>query len=158
MDGLSLSSITSGIVSIRLSFPGRKQRGCGLTLPLGSLETPFQSVLGIHLMAVLAGPLPGKMATYAETPEASASPLVPKTHGDQHLGLTLKDVAVIVRLLGRAPLVLGPPLRSLRKRLVADGPLGGVFQAVDVVVSDTIAELLLLTPEDRVGQVLFTVR
>jgi hypothetical protein len=55
---------SSGSVSIKDLFSSEETwRRRELTLPLGSLETPFQSVLGIHLIAVLAGPLPGKMAT-----------------------------------------------------------------------------------------------
>ena len=49
-----------------------------LTRPLGSLETPFQSVLGIHRMTVLAGPFPGKMARHEQPTPMSAGCRVTK--------------------------------------------------------------------------------
>jgi hypothetical protein len=64
----------------------------------------------------------------------------------------------MVSLLGLTTLIIRPPLRSLGKVLVTDGLLSSILQAVDVIVTDTITELFLLTPQDAVGQVLFAIR
>lgn len=66
--------------------------------------------------------------------------------------VTLEALPDEVGLLGLGG-VNRPPLSRLGELLIGDGSLGMSLETVDPRVTDSIGELLLLTPEDRIGEV-----
>lgn len=71
--------------------------------------------------------------------------------------IAFKDLPYVIRLL-RVGSVDRPSFRGLFKCSVGDNCVGVVLYAIDPAVADTIAELLLLTPEDGPWEVRLRVR
>lgn len=84
---------------------------------------------------------------------AIAPPILPGNPPDgrtsRRLGriIALKDLPDIIRLL-RVGSVDRPSFLAIRKGNIGDNCVGVVLYAIDPAIADTIAELLLLAPED----------
>ena len=89
---------------------------------------------------------------------AIAPPILPGNPPDdrtsRRLGriITLKYLPYVIRLL-RVGSVDRPSFRTIRKGNIGDNRLGVVLYAIDPAIADSIAELLLLAPEDGPWQV-----
>jgi len=94
---------------------------------------------------------------------AIAPPVLPGNPSDGRTSrrlsgvVALKDLPYEIRLL-RVGSVDRPSFRALCKCIVGDNRVGVVLDSIDPVVADTIAELLLLAPEDGPWEVRLRVR